>query len=76
LFVLEVFRDDIDFLLRLGWDRRWNSFDTSWDRFYIFLGEPLRCQMDLRSKFGCNFSPEGVRFVIGEKCILVRFVYK
>jgi len=75
LFVLEVFRNDIDFLLRLGWDQRWNFFGTSWGRFCIFLGGPLRCQMDLGSKFGCNFSPEGVRFVIGEKCILVRFVY-
>ena len=64
LFVLEVLGDGINFLLQLGWDWRRNFFDTSRGRFHAFLEGPFGCQLDLRSKFSCNFSPKGIRFVI------------
>jgi len=48
LFVLEVFRDNVDFLLRLDWDQRWNSFDASQGRFCIFLGGCNDLKLELR----------------------------
>jgi len=56
LLVLKVLGDNVDLLLKLSWDQWRNPLNTSQSRFHAFLGEPLWCRLDLRSKFVTTLS--------------------